>query len=339
MKNPLLLVTCLMACGAAFSQKTDSAQFYYKKAIEEKKAKRFLVSSNYLSKAVQFNPRYTEAFLESGFVNLEMRKTDAALSDFKKVAELEPSNTAVVQELMNLNYSYHQYQQTLQYAAKCKACTNSQRMIGLSNFQLGNFGNAIKVLVNVVDENPKDAESNYALAKSYAEVENFEESYTYFKKAVQLDATRTKWAYELGNLYFSHEKYKEATVYLNKAIDNGFQRNNDINETIGYAYLFTPEFDKGEKLLLSVLANKPGNITILELIADAFYHQKNYDKSISYWQKIIDIRLKDAKALYQQGLCYQKKGEKERGQELCNKAIDMDPSLSALRQKKMNVGL
>jgi len=31
---------------------------------------------------------------------------------------------------------------------------------------------------------------------------------------------------------------------------------------------------------------------------------------------------------------YQKKGEKEKGQRLCDKAIEMDPSLASLKQKK-----
>ena len=39
------------------------------------------------------------------------------------------------------------------------------------------------------------------------------------------------------------------------------------------------------------------------------------------------------------GLCYQKKGEKAKGQQLCDKAIEMDPSLASLKQKKQMMGL
>ena len=40
------------------------------------------------------------------------------------------------------------------------------------------------------------------------------------------------------------------------------------------------------------------------------------------------------------GLSYQKKGEKQKGQQLCDKAIEMDPSLNSLRQKQdMGMGL
>jgi hypothetical protein len=39
------------------------------------------------------------------------------------------------------------------------------------------------------------------------------------------------------------------------------------------------------------------------------------------------------------GMSFQKKGEKEKGQLLCDKAIAMDPSLESKRQKKMNMGM
>jgi hypothetical protein len=39
------------------------------------------------------------------------------------------------------------------------------------------------------------------------------------------------------------------------------------------------------------------------------------------------------------GMCYQKKGEKDKGVQLCDKAIEMDPSLASLKQKKMDMGL
>ena len=47
----------------------------------------------------------------------------------------------------------------------------------------------------------------------------------------------------------------------------------------------------------------------------------------------------DGKALYQAGLVFQKKGDKNRGQAMCDKAIAMDPTLDNLRKKKEISGL
>ncbi len=41
----------------------------------------------------------------------------------------------------------------------------------------------------------------------------------------------------------------------------------------------------------------------------------------------------NAAALYMIGMSYQKKGEKQKGMDLCDKAIQMDPSLAKNKQK------
>ena len=117
MKNPILLLSCLLACSTTFSQK-DSAQIYLKKGIVEKSAKRYLVASGYFDRAVRFDPGLKEAYLENGFVNIEMRKTDAAIANFAKVLEIEPANVDAASQLMDLYYNYKLYQKAIQLAAK-----------------------------------------------------------------------------------------------------------------------------------------------------------------------------------------------------------------------------
>ena len=170
-------------------------------------------------------------------------------------------------------------------------------------------------------------------------MEQYKAAVPYYNKAVQLDATKNVWAYELGLLYYNQDDFRNAVVFFNKAADAGYPQSNDFMENLGYAYIYAMEFDTGEKLLLSVLAKKPGNTEILRDMAEAFYRQKNYDKSLEYCEKLMVINAKDGKALYQAGLCFQKKGQKEKGQSMCDKAIEMDPSLAGLRQKNMSMGL
>jgi hypothetical protein len=50
------------------------ARFYFKKGTDEQTAKRYLMASRYFDKAIQFDSKYTEAYIENGRVNLTMRK-------------------------------------------------------------------------------------------------------------------------------------------------------------------------------------------------------------------------------------------------------------------------
>ena len=66
------------------------------------------------------------------------------------------------------------------------------------------------------------------------------------------------------------------------------------------------------------------------------YDTKHYDDAIRLLSKIADIKSQRCPSLYMAGMTFQKKGEKEKGQKICDKAIEMDPSLARHRQKKEN---
>ncbi len=333
MKKILLSLSLFIFIGSVFAQ-NDSATAYYQKAMIEKEAKHFLVASKYLDKALQFDPKYKEAYLENGYINLTMRKTDAAKGNFTKLYELEPTNKEAIKELMELCYNYNQYQKAIEFGNKCIGCANAERIISMSSYKSENYPLAVKGLLNVIAANPKDAEATYTIGRSYLDMEMYAKAIPYYTKAIELDNTRNVWMNELGLIYYNQNDFKNAKNYLIKAGESGFPASNDFNENLGYAYIYSGEFDKGVKLLLDILERKPGNKDILRDISEAYYKQKIYDKALEYCQKLMELDPNDAKALYQAGLCFQKKGQKDRGQSMCDAAIKMDPSLGSLRSKQ-----
>ncbi len=336
MKAMFTTLSCLTICSAAFSQ-SDSSAVYFQKALAEKTAKRYLVASGYFDKAAQLNPNFEEAFMQDAYVNLEMRKTDRAKELFLKVYALNPNNKAAIKELTQLYYSYHQYDKAVEFAQKCKDCENSERIIGMCSYEQEDYATAISGLQNVLAKNPNDAEASYTIARCYLELEQEDKAIPYYKKAVEADATKPLWAYELAIVYANKEDYGNAIIMYNKAADNGYEKTNDYNENLGYAYIYHHEFDKGEALLSALLVKRPGDKELLRGMAEACFKAKLYDKSLGYCQKLMEMDGKDAKALYQAGLCFQKKGEKDRGEKMCDQAIELDSSLGSLRTKSMNV--
>ena len=338
MKN-LFTITLLFLSTTAISQSTDSSAYYFQKGMEEKAARRYLVASDYYTKAIKLNPTYTQAYIENGYVNNEMRKTDAAMQNFVKANELDPGNEAAIKELVELYYSYRQFEKAIDLAQKCKTCETKDRIIAMSYFEMEDYGKAEKMLLALVAKDPNDAEATYTLARTYLEMGLEGKAIPYYVKALQLDETKSKWHFELGLLYYNNDNYKNAVLTFNKAAEHGFIRSNDFNENLGFAYIYSGDFDKGEKLLTEIIARKPGDKEILRDIALAFYDRKMYDKCLDYCQKLMEIDMKDGKALYQAGLCFQKKGQTSKGQQMCDKAIELDPTLAGLRQKKMTMGM
>lgn len=328
----------LISCST-FSQSSDSSSFYLEKGKEEKIARKYLVAANHFEKAILLNPKFTEAYIENGLVNKEMRRTDAAKQNFTKAYELDNNNQTAITELMNLYFSYRQFQNAIDFAQKCKACADKDRIIAMSYFQMEDYGKAEKILLTLVAKNPEDAEATYTLARTYLEMGLEGKAIPYYTKALQLDDKKSKWHFELGLLYYNNDNYKNAVISFNKAAENGFIRSNDFNENLGFSYIYSGEFDKGESLITEIIARKPGDKEILRDVALAFYDRKMYDKCLTYCQKLMEMDMKDGKALYQAGLCFQKKGETSKGQQMCDKAIELDPSLAGLRQKKMTMGM
>jgi tetratricopeptide (TPR) repeat protein len=339
MKNLSAFVIGMFAMSISFAQQSDSADYYYKKGLDEKAARRYLVASAHFTKATNFKANFTAAYLENAYMFLEMRKTDQAKAMFMKVYELEPSNISAIKELTDLFFSYRQFQKAIEFAGKCAGCENAQRIIAMSNYQLEDYAAAIKGLLAVLAKKPKDAEVAYTLGRTYLEIEEYKNAIPYYTQAVNLDASRSVWTYELGLLYYNLNDYKNAAIYFNKAAENGYTQGNDFAENLGYAYIYSGEFEKGEKLLLGILAKKPGSKDMLRDIAEAYYQQKLYDKSLDFCRKLLEMDAKDGKALYQAGMCFQKKGQNDRGQAMCDKAIELDPSLMSMRQKRMSAGL
>lgn len=339
MKKLSTLIIAITVSIVAIAQTSDSSLFYFKKGLEEKLAKRYLVASNYYTKATAINPRYVDAYIENGFANKEMRKTDASKQYFTKALELDPQNEIAITELMELYFSYRQYQNAIDMAQKCKTCVNKEKVIALSYFNLEDFGKAEKLLLAMVTKNPKDAEATYTLARNYLEMGLEAKAIPWYVKAVQLDETKSKWHFELGLLYYNNNNYKSAVLYFNKAAEQGYIRGNDFNENLGFAYVYSGDYENGEKLLQDIISRKPGDKELIMDVATAFYDSKKYDKALNYCQKLLEIDMKDGKALYQAGLCFQKKGEVERGMLMCDKAIELDPSLAGLKSKKSLPGM
>jgi len=334
MKHMLSLIISVLTYLNVGAQATDSALFYFEKGMSEKSARRYLVASKHFDKAIGFNSKFMQAFIENGKVNLEMRKVDAALVNFTRANLLEPDNAEAIKQLSGLYFNNRQFQKAMELAQKCNSCPEADKIIAMSNYHLGDYGKAVVQLEKVLANSPSDAAVCYALAASYLELDQEKTAIAYYKRAIALDTLKINWVYELGLLYYNQAQYADAVHYFEKAANGGYPKSNEYYENLGFAYLFTNDIEKGMENLSTVLARKPNNVTLLTDIGQAMYQAKRYDDALVYFQKAIDLNPKDARSLYMTGIIFLKKGQKEKGQAMCDKAISIDPTLAEKRQSK-----
>ncbi|MEO7960898.1 MAG: tetratricopeptide repeat protein [Ginsengibacter sp.] len=334
MKNSIIFLSLYFTAMSGFSQNIDSAVYFFQKGKEEKAAGRFAVAAQYFSKSIANKPNYTEAYVESGKTNLQMRRIYDAQKDFARAYELAPSDPDIIQEMTMLYFNNRQFQKAIEFAQKCKNCKESDRILGMSYYHTEDYGKAQTLLEKSLAVDNKDAEAAYTLGRTYLELENEKKAIPQFVNAIANDNSRNVWMYELALIYYSLNDFKNAIKYFDMAANSGYNKTNDFYENLGFAQLYTGNIENGIQNLTEVLNRKPNNKELLGNIANAMYETKRYDAALEYFQKLLELNPNDASSLYMAGMVFQKKGEKEKGQKICDKAIEMDPSLAKNRQKK-----
>jgi tetratricopeptide (TPR) repeat protein len=344
MKIPLLItaIFLLLASFPGFAQPKDSADYFLQKGLLEKQNGRRLESLKQFEKAFKYDTTNKEVLNELASASFDLRKYARAIESYKRLVALGETTAANYKQLLTLSFNFKQNDDVLLYAAKLKEADPSEKVsyyIGKVHYDNDNYGEAIQNLQKAVKEDPKNAEVPYMLAHCYADMENYKEAIPYFQQAVQLDTSKAYWIYEMGLIYYAYNDNKNALKYILEAGNKGLKKDNDYMENLGNAYLNTGNLDEGVAIMTDVLKRKPSDINVLNTVAEAYFSKGRYQDAIDYWDKILSYDKQNASALYMIGLSFQKKGEKAKGEQLCDRAIQMDPSLGSLRQKKMMSGL
>jgi len=341
MKPAMLGTAFLMTSFLCYSQK-DSADQYLRKGMQEKQSGRRMESLKQFEKAAKYDATSKVIMSELASAYMDLRKYDQAITSYKKLVEMGDATATNYKQLLLLSFNYKNTNDVLLYADKLKQADPSEKVnyyVGKVQYDQDNFGEAIKSLNAAAKEDPANGEVPYMIARCYADMQNYKQSIPYFEKAIQLDPSKPNWIYEMGLIYYAMDDHKNALKYIKAAGDKGLPKDNDYMENLGIAYLDAGDLDNGVAILNEILKKKPSDINILNMVAEGYYYKGKYQDAIDYWDKILSYDKQNASALYMIGMSFQKKGEKDKGQQLCDKAIEMDPSLGNLKQKKQMMGM
>ena len=341
MKSFLPIIAFIAFTTVSFGQ-NDSANFYFDKAIKEKQAGRKLEVWKNLDKAYKFNTEDKAIVTELANVLLELRKYTQAKDMYQHLEKLGEATPAVFKQILNLSFNTKQFDDALIYADKLKKADPNEKInffIGKIHYDRDNYGDAIKYLMLAEKEEPQNGEIPYLIARSYADMTNYKLCLPYFEKAISLEPSKNNWIYELGLICYAMHADKDALKYMLLAAERGYKRDNDYLENLGVAYLNLGELNEGVKILKEILLKKPSDLNILNMIAEAYYYTAKFQDAIDYWDQVLIYDKANAQSLYMIGMSYQKKGEKDKGIALCDKAIELDPGLAMYKQKKSMMGL
>jgi len=326
--------------SAAYSQ-SDSASFYLRKGQEEKSRGRQLESLKQFQKAYSFDQNNAEIVREMAAAFLSMNRYAEAREKYLQLEKLGDKTDSTYRQLMLLSFTFRRFDETIQYASllkKVRPAEETAYWLGKSFYEKEDLGKAIQYLDIAAREQPKNADIPYTVARAYADMFNYGKAVEYFQKAVALEPNQSRWIYEMALIYYAMPDDQNALKYMLEAGEKGYRKDNEYMTNLSTAYLNAGKLEEGIAILKDLLEKRPSDVNILNSLAEAYYDAKKYDDAIGYFDQILAIDEKNASALYMIGMSFQKKGEKEKGMALCDKAIQMDPSLQNLKQKQQMPG-
>jgi tetratricopeptide (TPR) repeat protein len=337
MKKFFLIGSALFCTHIVFSQSSDSSANYYQKGLTDKNNRLFMVAYNDFQKSLHYKPDYIEAERQLGLITVELRRYEEAIQIFLKVIQQQKEDTTALSNLANLYFWTRLWSQATDYAQRAQKMhtgKNWNYIIGKSFYEQEDYGQAFKYFQAAGREDSTNAEIPYLVARGFIEMNNYKAALPYLQRAIFLDSTKTQWIYQCALTFATIYDDKAAIKYYELAAEKGYKKDNDYYENLSDSYVSSGQPEKGLELMLRVLDKKPADLELLYSVANTYYKIGKYEQAIDYWDRILSFDKENAKALYMIGMAYQKKGDSAKGKQLCDKAIEMDPSLKNLKQEK-----
>lgn len=338
----LFITAALLVLSAMAFAQSDSSEYFIQKGLEEKQKGRLLESYKQFDKAYGYNKTSKQAVSLLASSLFDLRKYAQAREKYLELERLGDNSLETYKQLLTLSFNMRQYPDAIKYAQLVKKTDPSAKtayFIGKAHYESENYGEAIKFLKIAGDEEPQNAEVPYMIARAFADMMNYKQAIPYFEKSLQLQPENTRLMYEMGLIYYAMHDDPNSLKYLLMASEKGYKRDNEYLENLAIAYLNNKQWEKGLEILTEALNRRPSDFNLLNMVAEANYDAGKYDAAIDYWDRILQLDKTNAPALFMIGMSYQKKGEKQKGMALCDKAIEMDPSLARNKQKIQMPGM
>lgn len=210
---------------------------------------------------------------------------DAAISDFRKSIELDPSNDAAWYEIARINVSNGNL---------VDAKTNAQKALQLSpdnlfytslnadiHLQLGQAKEALKLYQSIISKKPDNVEAYLAAASIYESQKNFSEANKYYTLAEdQMGAVLEIIQQKINNYITAHD-FDAAIREVSRLIKN-YPEEREFKEILSDLYLYNKQEDLAISTLNEILKSDPNaggaNLKLAKIAID----KKDLKKSMAH---------------------------------------------------------
>ena len=317
----------------------DDFKSYINRATLYSNLKYFEKAEVDFTKAIELDSENDEHYYDRGhFYRYDLEDYEKAIIDFTKAIELDPKdpiNYFLRADAFNENEQYNQALSDYLKAEeldKDKSIAKSDYLyndIAVNFVRLEQFDKAIEYYTKEIEINPDNYIGYQNRAYRYLNLKNYEKAEVDFTKAIELDSENDEHYYRRGYFYsYDLEDYEKAITDFTKAIEldpknpenyfrraDAFRSNEQYNQALS-DYLKAEELDKDKSLAKT--------IGLYNDIAVNFVNLEQFDKSIEYYTKEIEINPNDYLGYRNRALRYSYLKDYKKAEVDFTKAIELD---------------
>lgn len=315
----------------------------------------------YLVKAVKMAPKDKNVRKMLASLYVESGMTAKAVDQYREIVRLDPTDWASKEELAGSLFKMGKYEEAIplfkEMLKKRPRDAAIHANLGYAYEKTGKTPDVIEHYKKALQLKPGDSVLHFNLAAAYEKEKRFADAGSHYEKALKLNPKDVEATVRLADIRFIEKKYKEAALLYERVVQQK-PAEAAIYTRLGYALaeikepakaamywqkaIAMGEKDPQVKVRLAAIhgrqknpgKEKPRNEKIapqkptkesLRRLAEKYSREKQYDKALDAYRKLIRLEPKNAALYAGAAFLYGLKGDSDRQIEYYNLALKQDP--------------
>jgi tetratricopeptide (TPR) repeat protein len=164
--------------------------------------------------------------------------------------------------------------------------------------RLENYEEALAQFNRAKMVNPNNDEVYYYLGVYYDKIKDYHTSKAYYENAIDINDKEPEYHLDLGNACYRIGEIEKAVLEFDMCISlNDPYTKIDALYNKGCVYYRQKKYEDALHLFLRAIDLSPSDTGIMNMIANAFYKLREYEKSMLWLDKVLSIDANDKEAL------------------------------------------
>ncbi|KAL4480045.1 hypothetical protein ABPG74_020561 [Tetrahymena malaccensis] len=318
--------------------------------LEMEKTKRYERAQIYYKRALEQNPKMTNAYICLGFIHKQKNEDQLAAQQFQKAIEIDPKNHRAFLELGIVNLKMKRDDEAIQHFQKAY---NLNKDEPIASFQLGTvfkdkkmYTQALPYFENVIRINPKDINSLlFAATCEYEISQTSDKLIKYLKTILELNQNIPDAYRMLGDCFYQKDDRNQAEFYLRKTIEYSKVGLEKAYYQLGQIKTDQEKIDECIYFYRKCLEINPNHFGANYYIAMGYRDKDQYQIAIQHFLKALTLDPKHISTTFNLGYCY-RNGFKnlQLAKEYYQRTIQLDPkhflsyyNLGGIYEDQLNV--